>query len=295
MGWELSRSHTVAHETFEEADAKLGWSLSELCFNGPEEELKRTENTQLAILTCSVAALRTVQEHGLAPDAVAGHSLGEYSALVAAGVLSFADALALVRYRAQFMAAASRKADGAMAAILGLEADTLRPLCANAQTVGIVEIANYNCPGQLIVSGETKAVAQVIESAKAAGATRCLPLSVSGAFHSPLMAPAREEFQHVIGQFPFHSPHVQVVANVTGGVVSEPDEIRRLLVEQVTAPVQWEQSVRTIGDWGVSCFVELGPGRALSGMVRRILPESTCVNVEDNQSLEKAIHQKEQL
>lgn len=296
MGSELSQEHDTARAVFDEADAILNRKLSQLCFEGPADALKQTENTQLAILTCSVAALRVLNEHGIVPKAVAGHSLGEYSALVAADVLAFADALKLVEYRAQVMAEASQRQDCTMAAILGLEEATLQELCEIASSAenqaasnGVVQIANYNCPGQLIVSGDTAAVECVMDSAKEAGARRCLKLEVSGAFHSSLMAPAQEQLQTVINDFRFNNPTVQVAANVTGNFVQTADEVTRLLIAQVTSAVQWEKSTRTIGDAGISHFVEVGSGTVLSGMVRRTLPDAICLNVEDTKSLNKVM------
>ena len=296
MGLELSQEYDTARAVFDEADATLNRKLSQLCFEGPAEALKQTENTQLAILTCSIAALRVLNEHGIAPKAVAGHSLGEYSALVAAHVLTFADALKLVEYRAQVMAEASQRQDCTMAAILGLEEATLQELCEAASSNegqdtrnGVVQIANYNCPGQLIVSGDTAAVERVMDSAKEANARRTLKLEVSGAFHSSLMAPAQEQLQTVINDFQFNNPTIQVAANVTGDFVQTADEVRRLLIAQVTSAVQWEKSTRTIRDAGISYFVEVGPGTVLSGMVRRTLPDAICLNVEDTKSLNKVM------
>ena len=291
MGLELSQEYATARTVFDEADAVLNRKLSQLCFEGPAEVLKQTENTQLAILTCSVAALQVLSERGITPKVAAGHSLGEYSALVAAGVLTFSDALKLVEYRAQVMAEASQRQDCTMAAILGLEEAVLQDLCeaASSSNSGVVQIANYNCPGQLIVSGDTAAVEQVMDSAKAAGARRCLQLEVSGAFHSSLMSPAKAQLQSVINDFQFRDPSIQVVANVTGEFVHTADEIRRLLIAQVTTAVQWEKSIRTIGAAGVSYFVEAGPGTVLSGMVRRTLPDAICLNVEDTKSLDKVM------
>ena len=291
MGLEFFQEYATARAIFDEADAVLNRKLSQLCFEGPAEALKQTENTQLAILTCSVAALQVLSERGIRPKAVAGHSLGEYSALVAANVLTFSDALELVQYRAQAMAEASQRQNCTMAAILGLEEGTLQDLCevASSSNSGVVQIANYNCPGQLIVSGDTAAVEQVMDSAKAAGAKRCLPLEVSGAFHSALMAPAQKQLQTVIDDFQFNDPRVRVVANVTGDAVQTTNEIRRLLIAQVTSAVQWEKSIRTIGAAGISHFVEVGPGAVLSGMVRRTLPEAICLNVEDTKSLDKVM------
>lgn len=295
MGLELSQEYAAARATFDEADAILSRKLSQLCFEGPAETLKQTENTQLAILTCSVAALRVLNEHRIVPKAVAGHSLGEYSALVAANVLTFSDAVKLVEYRAQVMAEASQRQNCTMAAILGLDETTLQDLCEAASSTGqaandgVVQIANYNCPGQLIVSGDTVAVERVMDSAKDAGARRCLRLEVSGAFHSALMAPAKEQLQTVINDFQFNNPSIQVAANVTGNFVQTGGEVRRLLIAQVTSAVQWEKSTRTIGDAGISHFVEVGPGTVLSGMVRRTIPEAICLNVEDSKSLNKVM------
>lgn len=290
MGLELAQAYAVARDTFEEADSSLGRRLSRLCFEGPDDLLKQTENTQLAILTCSVAALRVIQQLGISSSIVAGHSLGEHSALVAAGVLSFPDALKLIEHRARFMAEASRQQNCMMAAVLGLEENHLESLCEEVQSVGVVEIANYNCPGQLVISGETAAVERLIATAKANGAKRCRPLAVSGAFHSSLMKSARAQLKSVIGEFSFNNPQIRFVANVTGNCVQNPDEIRSLLIAQVTSPVRWEQSIRTIGAAGISNFVEVGPGNVLSGMVRRILSQPVCLNIEDTKSLEKTMY-----
>lgn len=289
MGLELAQAYAVARNTFEEADSSLGWRLSRLCFEGPDDLLKQTENTQLAILTCSVAALRVLRQLNISSSIVAGHSLGEHTALVAAGVLSFPDTLKLIEYRARFMAEASRQQDCMMAAVLGLEEKHLETLCEEVQSVGVVEIANYNCPGQLVISGETAAVERLIATAKANGAKRCRPLAVSGAFHSSLMKSAREQLESVIGEFSFNNPQIRFVANVTGDCVQTPDEIRNLLIAQVTSPVRWEKSIRTMGVAGISHFVEVGPGNVLSGMVRRILSKPVCLNIEDIKSLAKTM------
>ena len=290
MGLELVRAYPTACTTFDEADSVLNRKLSQLCFEGPAEALRQTENTQLAVLTCSIAALRVVQELGITPRVAAGHSLGEYSALVAANVLGFREALKLVQYRSRFMAEASGRQACAMAAILGLDANTLSDFCAEAQSVGVVQVANYNCPGQLIISGDAAAVQQVVERGKeTVGAKRCRLLPVNGAFHSALMESASVQLQSVIGDFDFQPPQTEFVANVTGDYVSSPDGIRQLLVDQVINPVQWEKSIRLIGDSGVSHFLELGPGKVLCGMVRRILDNAICLSVEDDKSLEKTV------
>jgi [acyl-carrier-protein] S-malonyltransferase len=284
MGIELAQNYPVADAVFEEADTILGRGLRKLCFEGPEADLKQTENTQLAILTCSVAALRVLKEHNIIPNAVAGHSLGEYSALVAAGVLDFSDALRLVHARASFMAEAGETQQGTMAAILGMETEQLQKLCETAD--GIVNIANYNCPGQLVISGEVDAVNHVVSLAKAEiGARRCRPLSVSGAFHSPLMAPAQRKFKSVLNAVPLHSPQINIAMNVTGEFGVDADTIRQLLFQQITQPVHWEKTLRTINNTGITHFVEVGPGKVLSGLVKRTLPESSAMNVEDLKTL----------
>ena len=284
MGAELAQAHPSANTIFQEADAALGRALSQLCFEGPEADLKQTENTQLAILTCSIATLRVLKEFGITPNAVAGHSLGEYSALVAAGVLDFADALRLVHARASLMAEAGETQQGTMAALLGMETEQLKHLCDTAE--GVVNIANYNCPGQLVISGDVGAVNHVVDLAKAEiGARRCRLLPVSGAFHSPLMAPAQQKFKSVLDTVTLEPPRVAIAMNVTGGLATDAENIRDLLFQQITHPVQWEKTLRTINKTGITDFVEVGPGKVLSGLVKRTLPESSAMNVEDVKTL----------
>ncbi len=280
MGAELAATYPVADAVFQEADDVLKQPLRELCFQGPADALKRTENTQLAILTCSVAVLRVLQAQGLRPTAVAGHSLGEYSALVAAGVLTFADAVRLVQARAGFMADAGETNAGTMAAILGMEMDRLHALCE--AEAGVVNIANYNCPGQLVISGAVESVTNVLEQAKAEiGARRCRPLPVSGAFHSPLMAPAQQRFAPLLKAVMLQTPQVAVVMNVTGERVTDAAVIGERLAEQIVRPVQWEKTLHTLAGIGITDFVEVGPGRVLSGLVKRTLSQHTVGNVED--------------
>jgi [acyl-carrier-protein] S-malonyltransferase len=287
MGAELARTYPTAAEVFEEADAALGRALRQLCFEGPESDLKQTENTQLAILTCSVATLRVLKEFGVVPTAVAGHSLGEYSALVAAEVLDFSDALRLVNARASLMAEAGETQQGTMAAILGMEVERLQQFCAT--TDGIVNIANYNCPGQLVISGEVDAVNRVVGLARTEiGARRCRLLPVSGAFHSPLMAPAQQKFGSVLNSVTMQPPKVDIVMNVTGEFSADAGDIGALLFQQITQPVQWEKTLRTIEKTGITHFVEVGPGKVLSGLVKRTLPESRVMNVEDVETLSLA-------
>ena len=284
MGVEFARSYPVADAIFQEADAVLGRALRQLCFEGPEVDLKQTENTQLAILVCSVATLRVLETFGIAPSAVAGHSLGEYSALVAAGVLDFSDALRLVQARASYMAEAGETQQGTMAAILGMETEQLQQFCDTVD--GIVNIANYNCPGQLVISGEVVAVNRVVSLAKAEiGERRCRLLPVSGAFHSPLMAPAQQKFGAVLGSVTLHPPKLDIAMNVTGRFATDVDDIRQLLFQQITKSVQWERTLQTIAESGITDFVEVGPGKVLSGLVRRTLPDSRAMNVEDVKTL----------
>ncbi|MXV75908.1 ACP S-malonyltransferase [Candidatus Poribacteria bacterium] len=284
MGAALARAYPIANAIFQEADAALGRGLSQLCFEGPEDALKQTENTQLAILTCSVATLQILKELGITPTAVAGHSLGEYSALVAAGVLEFADALRLVHARARLMAEAGKTQQGTMAAILGMENAQLQQLCATAE--GTVNIANYNCPGQLVISGEVDAINQVISLAKVEiGERRCRLLPVSGAFHSPLMLPAQQKFKSVLDTITLHPPQVDIVMNVTGEFATDAENIRHLLFQQITQPVQWEKTLHTIRNTGITRFIEVGPGKVLSGLVKRTLSDSNALNVEDTKTL----------
>ena len=288
MGVDLAQTYPIAKAVFDEADTSLGRALSQLCFEGPETELKQTENTQLAILTCSVATLKVLTQLGIAPQVVAGHSLGEYSALVASGVLDFSDALRLVSARAQFMAEAGEKQNGTMAAILGMEASQLQHLCDKVD--GVVKIANYNCPGQLVISGEVDAVNQVVSLASAEiGARRCRLLPVSGAFHSPLMESAQQKFQPVLDSVMLHPPEIDIVMNVTGEHTTDTDDIKHLLFQQITQPVQWKKTLLTIAKTRITNYVEVGPGKVLSGLVKRILPDSISSNVEDVDTLSRVI------
>ena len=284
MGLELVQNYEKAKAVFDKADTSLRKPLSQLCFEGPEAELRQTENTQLAILTCSVATLNVLVELGVSPKVVAGHSLGEYSALVASGVLDFSDASRLVSARAQFMAEASEEQNGTMAAILGLEVEQLQSICEKVD--GVVKIANYNCPGQLVISGEIDAVNQAVSLvSEKIGTRRCRLLPVSGAFHSPLMNSAQQKFQTVIDSVPFHQPKIDIAMNVTGELATDIENIKHLLFKQITEPIQWEKSLHTIHDIGIKKFVEVGPGKVLSGLVKRTLPESTAFNVEDIETL----------
>ncbi|WP_298435274.1 ACP S-malonyltransferase [Geobacter sp.] len=282
MGKELAENFSVARHTFEEADDALGSRLSKICFEGPEDELKLTANTQPAILTTSIAALRVLrQETGVAADYFAGHSLGEYSALVAAGVLQFAEAVRTVRARGTFMQEAVPVGVGAMAAVLGVEADVLAGICAEATLGQVVSPANFNSPGQIVIAGHAEAVNRAIEIAKARGFRKAMLLPVSAPFHSSLMIPAGERLSEVLARIEVADFTAPVVTNVEAKANSDKERVRELLVRQVSAPVQWDSSVREMVRLGVGDFVEIGPGKVLSGLVKRIDKEVSTCNVED--------------
>jgi len=275
MGKELADASPRARETFAEAGEALGLDLARICFEGPEEELRKTKNTQPAILTHSVAALRELETRGVTPSAAAGHSLGEYSAYVAAGSLAFADAVRLVRLRGELMYQAGVERPGAMAAILGLDGEAVEALCAGI-TEGIVCAANLNSPGQVVISGEPAAVEAAMAAAKGAGAKRAVPLNVSGAFHSPLMEPASVGLRDALAGVTIRPARIPVVANATASVVTEPEAIRESLVLQLLSPVRWEAGMRRLLEDPGPPFVEVGPGKVLKGLVRAVDREAVC-------------------
>lgn len=295
MGKSLVENYAVASRIFQKADDTLGVNLSQLCFEGPEEKLRQTKYTQVAVLTCSVATLRVLQEKGLSYDVVAGHSLGEYSALIACCSLSFEDGLKLVQHRAKFMEEASQKCASGMIAVLGLDAPKLTAICEEvgagvsaSPNNGVVQIANYNCPGQLVIAGGTKALEKAKALAEASNA-KCRTLPVNGAFHSSLMKPAAENLKKVINNFPISKPEIKFIANVTGDYINKPEQIREILISQVTSPVQWEASIRLMISSGVTTFIEVGPGKVLSGLVRRIDGNVETLNVETSTDVENVL------
>jgi len=287
MGQDLASSFPESASAFTEADAALGFALSKLCFEGPEADLQLTANTQPAILTASVAALRALAGQGFRPNYVAGHSLGEYSALVAAGTLSLADAVRTVRQRGQFMQEAVPVGQGAMAAILGLDLGLIDEACAEAAQGEVVSPANVNSPGQVVIAGHAGAVARASEACKAKGAKRAVPLPVSAPFHCALMRPAQERLRPVLDSLTFADPAVPVVGNVDARPVNEGAACREGVFRQVSAPVRWQESVEWLASQGVTTFVEVGPGSVLSGLVKKIAKGATVLNVEDKASLEK--------
>jgi [acyl-carrier-protein] S-malonyltransferase len=286
MGKELAENFGIARETFQEADDALGSNLSRLCFAGPVEELKLTANTQPAILAVSVAALRVVEsETGLAADYLAGHSLGEYSALVAAGAIRFSDAVRLVRARGTFMQEAVPIGVGAMAAILGVDPEVLAEICAEAAQNEVVAPANFNSPGQIVIAGHAGAVNRTIEIAKAKGFRKTMLLPVSAPFHCSLMMPAAERLATVLNEVDIRPLGKPVITNVEAEPNSDRERIRELLVKQVCAPVLWDGSVKKMKELGVNRFIEVGPGKVLSGLIKRIVKDVETVNIEDLASL----------
>lgn len=288
MGKDLAEKFEVARRTFEEANDALSMSLSTLCFEGPDEDLKLTENTQPAILAVSIAAHRVLQQQrSMSPAFVAGHSLGEFSALVAAGAMDFGDALRTVRKRGQFMQQAVPVGVGAMAAIIGLEAADVEQICADAAGAEIVTPANFNGPGQIVIAGHATAVERAMSLAKERGAKRALPLPVSAPFHCPLMVPAGEQLDRVLAQLTLTDPQYPIVTNVEAQPNAQSRRIRELLVAQVSAPVRWHESVDYMAAQGVDRFVEIGPGKVLAGLIKRIAKGVEIGNLEDGAGLEK--------
>jgi [acyl-carrier-protein] S-malonyltransferase len=285
MGKELPVKYSAAKSAFEEADQALGFSISNLCFEGTEDDLKLTANTQPAILTCSVAVYRVLAERGLAPDFVAGHSLGEYSALVAAGALKFGDAVQLVRKRGTYMQDAVPAGVGAMAAIMGLSPAVVADVCKRATNGEVCAPANLNSPDQTVISGHASAVKRAVELASQAGAKRAVMLPVSAPFHSALMLPMQEKFEQDLRRAEFSDLRVPLVTNVDADTITSGSEAREALVRQVSMPVRWEESVRLLIEEGVNTFVEVGPGRVLTGLLRQIERSVAALNVEDEKSL----------
>lgn len=282
MGKDLAENFPVARQVFEEANDALGVDLASLCFNGPEEDLKLTANTQPAILTTSIAALRVLEtEIGIAPNCAAGHSLGEYSALVCAGALNFADAVRIVRQRGTFMQEAVPLGTGAMAAILGLDKETLERVCRDAALGQVVSPANFNSAGQVVIAGNTEAVDRAMNLAKEHGAKRALPLPVSAPFHCSLMIPAGERLADVLADIKVGDMTVPVITNVEATPNQDASRVCQLLVDQVSAPVLWEDTIACMINLEVERYIEIGPGKVLAGLVKRMAKDSTIQNVQN--------------
>ena len=291
MGKELADNYPVARRTFEEADEALGYKLSQLCFEGPEEKLKLTEITQPAILTASVAAWRVLQEKGLKPDFVTGHSLGEYSAHVVAGTLTFADAVRTVRNRGKYMQEAVPVGQGAMAAVIGIALDKVSKILNEAAQGEVCQTANINSPEQIVISGNAGAVDRAIKLATARGAKKAVSLPVSAPFHCSLMQPAQDRLAADLSALSFQNPSCPVVCNVDAAVVGSAEASREALIRQVTGTVKWEPSMRLLINKGASLFIEVGPGKVLWGLMRQIDRSKTCVTVGDEASLQKTLAQ----
>jgi [acyl-carrier-protein] S-malonyltransferase len=286
MGRELAENFPVARQVFEEADEALGFAISKLCFDGPAEDLQLTENTQPAILTVSVAAFRALTEAGVsAPAFVAGHSLGEYSALVAAGALNLADAVRTVRARGRYMQEAVPVGTGAMAAVIGGNLGEIERICREASGEQVCSIANFNSPNQAVIAGNTEAVDRAVELLSGV-AKRVIKLKVSAPFHCALMKPAQERLAQDLERLGFNAPAMPVVTNVDARATTAPDELRDALVRQVSAPVRWVDSMQLLIEQGIGTFVEAGPGKVLSGLMRQISRDVQTLNVEDAASLE---------
>lgn len=287
MGKELAALYPVARHTFEEADDALGFSISKLCFEGPDEQLKLTENTQPAILTMSTAVSRVLQEKGIVPQFAAGHSLGEYSAHVTAGTLSFTDAVRTVRDRGRYMQEAVPAGEGGMAAILGMQLEQLQQVCNDAAQGQVVSPANINSPDQIVISGHQKAVERAAELAKERGAKRAIMLVVSAPFHCALMQPAQDRLEKDLKALHFNNPELPVVANIDFAAKTTGEESRQALVRQVTGAVQWASCMQTLIASGAKTFIEVGPGKVLTGLMRQIDRSQTCMNAENEESVQK--------
>ncbi len=289
MGKELAQKYSIARQTFEEADEALGYKLSAICWEGPEDKLRMTEITQPAILATSVAALRVISERGLKPDCVAGHSLGEYSAHCAAGTFSFADALRTVRNRGQYMQEAVPVGVGGMAAVVGMEIAKVEGVCRDASQSEVCEPANINSPEQIVISGHAAAVERAVRLADQRGAKKAKMLPVSAPFHCSLMKPAQDRLCTDLNSFNFQKPKIPVVCNVDARIVQDGDHGRDALIRQVTGSVKWEQCVRLLIQKGVQTFIEVGPGKVLWGLMRQIDRTPTALYVSDEASLQKTL------
>lgn len=289
MGRDLAANFPESRAVFEEADNTLGFAISKLCFEGSDDDLKLTENTQPAILTVSVAAYRALESRGITPDFVAGHSLGEYSALVAAGALDFASAVKLVRQRGRYMQEAVPAGEGAMAAILGLSPADVAEVCKKSAGHEVVSPANLNSPEQTVIAGNAGAVKRAVEIASQSGAKRAVILAVSAPFHCALLTPAQQQLELDLRKAAFGPLRFPLLTNVDAEAVTSGEEAREALIRQVTVPVRWHESVREMIDLGANIFVEVGPGKVLSGLLRQIDRSVRCLNVEDSASLRATV------
>ena len=289
MGKELSENFDIAKRTFEEASDAIGFDIKEMIFSGDEKTLMLTENTQPAIVTMSIAALRVLEEQGVHADIAAGLSLGEYSAHIASGTFAFSDSVRLVKKRGKFMQEEVPAGVGAMAAILGLSPEDVKEVCKKASEFGICEPANFNCPGQIVVSGEVGAINKACDIAKDMGAKRAMKLAVSAPFHCSMLKGAGEKLAKELENTPIFDMNIPVITNVTADYVAKKEDVKELLKLQVSNSVRWEESIRRMISDGADTFIEIGPGKTLSGFIRKIDKEVRVFNVEDMQSLEKTL------
>ncbi len=302
MGAELARLRREAAEVFEQADQVTGYGLSQLCTEGPAELLNRTKYTQPAVFTTSIAIMRVLQQSGVTCQAAAGHSLGEYAALVAAGVLPFRSALEIVARRAEMMDEVAASGQGGMAAVIGLEREAVIEICrahsssghpasASPSARGVVQPANFNAPNQVVISGDREALEEAVAEARRRGARKVVTLAVSGPFHTSLMAGVSKQLRLNLEHYEFASPEIILAMNASGDLVSDPGAIKDLLAAQVSSPVLWEESMKRLDAEGFTSYLEVGPGQVLSGLIKRILPESKVDHVEDEKTLEKVLAQ----
>lgn len=289
MGKELYENLPDSKAVFDSADKALGINLAKLCFEGPEEELNKTENTQPAVLTMSIAAMKALESHGIEADITAGFSLGEYSALVCSRALSFEEAVTLVKKRGRYMQEAVPEGKGTMAAILGLSREKVLEACSESREFGVVEAVNFNCPGQIVIAGEVEAVKKAMELALSKGAIKAVRLQVSGPFHSSLIEPAAKKLKVELNNINFEEIAVPMLTDVTADYIENSSELLDILPTQAMSPVLWESIVRKMLEDGVDTFIELGPGKTLCGFVKKIDRKVTVLNVEDMKSLNKAI------
>jgi [acyl-carrier-protein] S-malonyltransferase len=294
MGSELAAKYAASRKVFEEADDALGFAISRLCFSGTAEELQLTENTQPAILTTSVATLRALEAEGMpAPEFVAGHSLGEYSALVAAGALSLPDAVRTVRLRGRFMQEATPVGSGAMAAVMGADVNAIREICSEAQEGDVCSPANINSPNQIVIAGDAAAVDRAIALVKERLSKRAIKLNVSAPFHCALMKPAQERLASELEKIEFHDLRLPLITNVDGAAITKGEDARDALVRQVSSPVRWLESMQLLIQEGIETFVEVGPGKVLCGLMRQIERDANCLNSGDVESFEKTVTSNE--
>lgn len=289
MGKEIAENYGQAMEIFEIASQRLGIDMKQLCFEGSEEELKKTENTQPSILTTSIAIYEVLKYHGITPEITAGLSLGEYSALVAAKSISFSDAVAVVKQRGKYMQEAVPAGEGTMAAVMGMEKEKVIECLKMASDAGVVEAVNYNCPGQIVIAGHTKAVERACEILKENGARRAILLPVSAPFHSSLLKPAGEKLAKELEKVEVSELEIPVVANVNAQAILDKNQVKQCLIEQVSSSVLWEDSVRLMIDMGVDTFIEVGPGKSLSAFVKKIDKDVAVYNIEDMDTLNNTV------